>query len=308
MCFRTTPTLRAYVETYDSLLAPLEKRPPLVVAYGMGVDSTAMLVEMARLGIRPDLILFADTGDENPETYNYLSVINAFLRANGFPAVIVVRRLPTRSRKSGMVYRTLGENCVANETLPSLAFGRKGCSQKWKREPQDKYVNGWEPARAAWVRGHKVVKLIGYDAGPKDARRSKIADDAKYTYLYPLREWGWDRERCVAEIKRTGLPVPPKSACVFCPATNPEELEALIRRDVQVAYKIIGMEAVAAPNLKKIDGLWRKATKKRPGAMTPFVRKVLRRIADEEVRGVVRSPALRVLREDAVPTCSSLCG
>jgi hypothetical protein len=34
---------------------------PLVVAYGLGVDSTAMLIEFAHRQIRPDLILFADT-------------------------------------------------------------------------------------------------------------------------------------------------------------------------------------------------------------------------------------------------------
>jgi hypothetical protein len=43
----------------------LAERPwpdwPLVVAYGLGVDSTAMLVELAQRKIRPDLILFADT-------------------------------------------------------------------------------------------------------------------------------------------------------------------------------------------------------------------------------------------------------
>jgi hypothetical protein len=32
---------------------------PQVVAHGLGVDSTAMLIEFARRGIRPDLILFA---------------------------------------------------------------------------------------------------------------------------------------------------------------------------------------------------------------------------------------------------------
>ena len=42
---------------------------PLVVSYGMGVDSTAMLIGMAQRSIRPDLILFADTGGEKPETY-----------------------------------------------------------------------------------------------------------------------------------------------------------------------------------------------------------------------------------------------
>ena len=42
---------------------------PLVVAYGLGVNSTALLVEFVKRDIRPDLILFADTGGEKPETY-----------------------------------------------------------------------------------------------------------------------------------------------------------------------------------------------------------------------------------------------
>lgn len=37
---------------------------PLVVSYGAGVDSTALLVEFVRRQIRPDYILFADTGGE----------------------------------------------------------------------------------------------------------------------------------------------------------------------------------------------------------------------------------------------------
>src|SRR5205823_7045341 len=53
-------------------MVPSAVRPwpdcPLVVAYGLGVDSTALLVEFARRGIRPDLILFADTRGEKPET------------------------------------------------------------------------------------------------------------------------------------------------------------------------------------------------------------------------------------------------
>jgi hypothetical protein len=40
---------------------PCEPHPypdsPLVVAYGLGVDSTAMLIEFVRRGIRPDHIL-----------------------------------------------------------------------------------------------------------------------------------------------------------------------------------------------------------------------------------------------------------
>src|SRR5580704_12981795 len=108
---------------------------PLVVAYGLGVDSTAMLVELAHRGIRPDLILFADTGGEKPETYDYLAVIRPFLARLGFPDVVVVRYRPKRAR-----YDTLEGQCLHTGTLPSLAYGGKSCSLKYKRSPQDKYL------------------------------------------------------------------------------------------------------------------------------------------------------------------------
>ncbi len=93
---------------------------PLVVAYGLGVDSTAMLIEFAHRGIRPDLILFADTAGEKPETYAYLPVIQEYLARVGFPAVVAVRYEPTRA-----LYRTLEEQCLHTGTLPSLAYGGK---------------------------------------------------------------------------------------------------------------------------------------------------------------------------------------
>src|SRR3954447_24075091 len=80
---------------------------PLVVAYGLGVDSTAMLIEFARCGIRPDLILFADTAGEKPETYAYLPVVQRYLATVAFPSVTTVRYEPKRAR-----YRTLEQQCL----------------------------------------------------------------------------------------------------------------------------------------------------------------------------------------------------
>jgi hypothetical protein len=90
----------------------------LVVAYGLGVDSTAMLIEFAGRGIRPDLILFADTGGEKPEAYAYLPVIQRYLARVGFPPVVTVRYQPKRAR-----YSTLEQQCLHTGTLPSLAYG-----------------------------------------------------------------------------------------------------------------------------------------------------------------------------------------
>jgi 3'-phosphoadenosine 5'-phosphosulfate sulfotransferase (PAPS reductase)/FAD synthetase len=137
---------------------------PLVVAYGLGVDSTAMLIEFARLGLRPDLILFADTGGEKPETYAYLRVIRPFLARVGFPDVVVVRYQPKRA-----AYHTLEEQCLHTGTLPSLAYGGKSCSLKYKRRPQDKYILGHYPPDELLRCGQRVVRAIGFEAGEERA-------------------------------------------------------------------------------------------------------------------------------------------
>lgn len=224
-------------------------RQPLIVAYGLGVDSTAVLVELYKRNIRPDAILFADTGDEKQETYDYLPIINQWLRSIGFPEVTVVRYQP-RDFKSWKPYTTLGESCLTYGTLPSLAYGVKSCSLKWKVVPQNKWTDNWPMAVDYWRAGGKVLRVIGYDASPKDVKRyahAKGIEDSKYVYWYPLIEWNMDRDACKAAIRAIGLSVPPKSACKFCPATQPAELTT--HRKEYLRYIVI-MEARAKPRLQ----------------------------------------------------------
>ena len=242
---------------------------PLVVSYGMGVDSTAMLVGLAQRRIRPDLILFADVGDENPETYAYQPAIRRWLAKQGFPPVRTVRYVPKRF-KCGP-YSTLYGNCWQNRTLPSLAFGRKSCSNKWKIASMDKEVR--RAYAEHFAAGGHVVRAIGYDAGPKDScRGGNITDSEKFRYWYPLRDWGWGRERCKDEIAAAGLPIPCKSACFFCPSTQKHELERLAEVHPSLASLAVAMEDRAKPGLRTVEGLWRRAVKgtrdplaKRPG-------------------------------------------
>ncbi len=233
------------------LFIPVEEltRQPLMLAYGLGVDSTAVLVELEKRGIRPDAILFADTGDEKQETYDYLPIINAWLKQVGFPEVTVVKYEP-QNFKNWPPYHSLGENCLTNGTLPSLAFGFKSCSLKWKVIPQNNWTDKYLPAVNWWNNGGKVKKMIGYDASAKDMKRyahAKGIEDDKYEYWYPLIEWKMNREACKASIRSAGLPVPPKSACKFCPATQPEELH---EHRLEYLRLIVIMEARAKPRLE----------------------------------------------------------
>lgn len=188
----------------------------------MGLDSTAMIVELVRLGTPP--------------------------------------------------YYSLLENILTNATLPSISLGRHSCSAKWKIAPQDRWVESWPPAQATWARGERCVKLIGYDASAADDRRyAHVAGmtSPRYDFRYPLREWRWDRRACALAIRGAGLPVPIKSSCFFCAAMQPEEVLTLPAWCLRL---IVLVEARAAPRLRTVEGLWRRATKRRSGAMTTFIR------------------------------------
>lgn len=266
------------------LKIPAQNRPLFVVADGMGVDSSAMLEGLRRLGLRPDVILHADTGDEKPETIAFREVRRKWLRSVGFPDLVIVRRKPSMSGVTGKAFATLGEKCVANETLPSLAFGgKKSCSVEWKIKPQEAWLAKHPRAIALWAEGGKVVKAIGYDAGPRDSRRAhQIAHDDRYDYVYPLREWNWDRPRAVAELRATGTPIPPKSACFHCPASKPWEIAEIVRDHPELADRIVEIEDTAKPHLTGIEGLWGRTVKglrgaiPKPGSMADFIRSLRR--------------------------------
>lgn len=286
---------------------------PLVVSYGAGVDSTAMLVEFVRRQIRPEYILFADTGGEKDETLAFLPVMDAYLRKVGFPGITVVRHAP-RDFKHWPPYSTLEENCLTNGTLPSLAFGFKSCSQKWKIAPQHTYLKHQLKIQEQWRRGRRVVRCIGFDADPADLRRRNHVGDPQdryYEYRYPLIDWGWSRARCQEEIARAGLPVPPKSSCFFCTAMKPSEVRLLPAEKLR---RIVIMEARAAPRLRSVQGLWRTGTKgtrggePRPGSMTAFIQQE-RLLPVEEIDALIRTVPTEIVNNqyrfqtgEAIPT------
>jgi len=220
----------------------------LVVAYGGGVNSSALLVGMREHNITPDLILFADTGGEKPETYESVEAMSAWT-VNEFGIRIVTVRASVKTDA------TLEDNCLRLGTLPSIVYGGRTCSQRWKLEPCEKFLNHWEPARAAWARGEKIRNAKGIDAG--EQHRAKDFSDKKTVVIYPLIEWNWAREECVAAIRRAGLSVPQKSACFYCPSSKKGEVLALKANHPELFGRAVQMERNAAAKLVNIKGLGR---------------------------------------------------
>lgn len=221
---------------------------PMVVSWGGGRDSTAMLVGLAERGRRPDLILFADTGGEKPETYAYLEVFGAWLARTGFPPVTIVRN-------DGM-YPTLEGACLANETLPPSSLGFHSCAERYKVRPQDKFLKTWPPAVASWAGGGRVRKAIEFEA-TEMRRVSRIVPDRRFAFEFPLVEWGWGLPECIAAIGRAGLPVPVKSACFFCGFCKKAEVLDLADRHPDLFARAVDLERLAQPNLESVRGMGR---------------------------------------------------
>ena len=220
----------------------------IVASYGGGTNSTAMLIGMAERGEKVDMILFADTGGEKPNTYMHIGEFNLWLLDHGMPDIRYVQRV----NRDGVV-RFLEKDCIDGKMLPSIAYGYKACSIKYKRDPQDKYCNNYPPCRDVWASGGKVTKLIGYDVD--EPHRARIPEDEKYLYRYPLIEWGWGRDECVEAIAKAALPQPGKSACFFCPSSKKHEIIELQRRYPDLAARAVAMEKNA--ELTTVKGLGR---------------------------------------------------
>ncbi len=220
----------------------------LVVNFGGGVNSLAVLCGLRERGERPDVVIFADTGSEKPETYASNAVVDDWLTSVGFPAITVVANggREIRRRDGSIVsFSSLEDECLKTSTLPSRAYGFGRCADHWKRRPIERWLK-------SNVEG-PFTQAIGYDAGEESRVKSSAMSAA--TLWFPLIEWRWGRMECVSAIVREGLPVPPKSACFFCPSSKKAEIFAL---SDDLKTRAVAIERAAKPDLgNSLKGLGR---------------------------------------------------
>ena len=255
---RQLPLFHPTITLTDGRLhGPLPAGSPVIVSNGVGVDSVAMLIELRRLNIIPDAVITALVGqdaygNEHGRFYDYLPVLENWLVAAGFPPPTYVQYEMKRAPRY-FLYHSLAGNCLANRTLPSISFRRNhSCSLKYKGAEIDRWVTdryGDTPC----------YRLIGYDIGEGyraarfAAKPARVGPRRHDYFLYPLQLWGLTRPDCAAIIAAAGLPPPGLSACFFCAATQPFELDELSPAELWV---IVILEAHAQIKLQTIRGLW----------------------------------------------------
>jgi hypothetical protein len=207
-----------------------------VVAFGGGLNSTAMIFAMLDRNVIPDLILFADTKAEKPDTYAHIEKLNDYLaRWHGLRIATVTEPGPS-----------LEEDCLTRHALPGIAYGFKSCSDRFKQRPQRRFLEAWLKPN------ERACMMIGFDAG--EEYRQKESGNERYVNRFPLIEWKIDREECERICAVRGFTVP-KSSCFFCPSSKKREILKLAHDHPDLAARAVAMEQSA--DLTSIKGLGR---------------------------------------------------
>jgi hypothetical protein len=171
------------------------------ISLGAGVQSSALLVMSDRgdHGItRADVAIFADTQDEPAWVYEQLGRLRSQV---SIPIEVV----------------TAGKLSEAGPTflrIPAFTEGggmiRRQCTSEFKIRPLQRAAR-----RLGATRKNPATAMIGISTD--EAHRMKPSLVKYIVNTYPLVDARLSRLDCVRYLEELDLPVPKKSACVFCP-------------------------------------------------------------------------------------------
>jgi hypothetical protein len=260
-------------------------RVPVVFNLGMGVESSAMLIELLENPAARDfdladmVVVTAQTGDEFPDTGELVEThLLPLLRRHGVRFVEVARKAATKGAAGGSNVAVLADSrspervhlagafklsdeLLAAGTVPTTAGDRK-CSLKGKGEVLDEWIVRY----LLDTPGGPFRQMIGFNADETrraaddraaDAARKARGEMAGRRGEFPLIAWGWTRAECLRRLNaRFGVEWR-KSCCAFCPfSRGKDEIRARFRAFPGAAADAAWIEHLSLalnPRLKLYD-------------------------------------------------------
>lgn len=224
----------------------------LVVSYGGGVQSTALLV-LAGQGYLPHRrFLFANVGDdsEHPATLRYVREVAFDYAASRGIEIEELHRIRRRGPNGGKI-ETLWERLMreGSRSLPipvrmadTGAPGTRNCTGDFKIRVVQRRVRELGATEANPARVAVGISTDEYQRAT--SRRGEPFEVLEYPLL--TLEWrggvGLDRAECGRVIRDAGLPVPPKSSCFFCPFHRPRVFGDMARDEPELFERAAFLE------------------------------------------------------------------
>jgi 3'-phosphoadenosine 5'-phosphosulfate sulfotransferase (PAPS reductase)/FAD synthetase len=181
-----------------------------IVSFSGGKDSTAMLLRMIELDYKIDKIVFADTGFEFPELYDYIKRVEDHIGRK----VIILK--PEKDLFTKWMY---GKSVRGKSKGKPRGFPLEAFPCWWTRESKVK------PLSKIQKGADNVYIGIAYD---EKERMSKVDGNLNY----PLVEWKWTEQDCIDYLNKKNLFNPlyvnfNRLGCWHCPKQSISSLFVL---------------------------------------------------------------------------------
>lgn len=232
----------------DDLLALPSRAAARIFSYGGGVQSNAVLVLQAQGKLRNpyDVFIFSNVGDdsENPATLDYIEEIaKPYSRKHAIPFIEVYK-----TRRDGKRYTLMDHINGTERSVPiparmsNGAPGNRSCTLDFKIRVVDKWIVA-EGLRYAVV---GLGLSIDEYHRVRDERWHNEYGATKIGFWkrreHPLINLRLSRKDCRSVIEKSGLPMPPKSSCFFCPFKKRSEWLEMRRDQPELFAKAVEVE------------------------------------------------------------------
>jgi hypothetical protein len=214
-------------------------------SFGGGVQSMAVLVLAAQGKLKYDNFLFSNVGNdaENPDTISYFyNYAKPFAEKHDID-LLELHRVPKKGRNKGKnesLYQNLIlENRRTIEIPVRMANGspgRRSCTYEFKI----KVIAKWQKKNGATLNNPAIT---GIGISLDELQRARNKPYYEWQVLeYPLLDLKLKRNDCIEIIKESGLPVPPKSSCWFCPFHTYKDWSDLKKQKPELFQKAVDLE------------------------------------------------------------------
>ncbi|MCI0371328.1 MAG: hypothetical protein L0214_08090, partial [candidate division NC10 bacterium] len=193
--------------------------PYTYISLGAGVQSTALLI-LSALGLRgcprAEVAIFADTQDEPAWVYRFLERLEPWAAARGIPVLrVTAGRLSDQVLRQDPGARWSSIPAWTPSEIHGVSPLHRQCTAEYKIRPIQRKLRELLGVRPRQRVRREVLALLGISV--EEAHRMRPSRTPLIRNAYPLVDARMGRGDCVDLIRAQDLPVPKKSACVFCP-------------------------------------------------------------------------------------------
>ena len=192
----------------------------------------------------PRLLHFADTGWERESSYKTIEELIQLADKIDIPFHVVNNgNIRQQALESGNQHSDYGdwrdEQGYGFLKMPVYTIDQRGnrpkmsgkqCTTEFKIRPIRRFL------RQHYGMKSRFNQIIGISLD--EAHRMRTSDVKYTTMCYPLvNDLKWTRGHCIEYLKRHGIPIPTKSACIGCPLHSNHDWQELTETEKQDAIE-----------------------------------------------------------------------